>query len=123
MTIPGADASRAWHFNELRASLQALAMPASTGPSLFPEFAVKAGELASNFDHWASLVRSHYQAQLSNAQVDSLAAISQKLSTMSRDGADFDADLWTESALSSSPHWDDVRRLALGALEAFGDVS
>ena len=38
---------------------------------------------------------------------------------MSRDGAEFDADLWTEAALATSEHWADVRRLALSALDAF----
>ena len=39
--------------------------------------------------------------------------------TMSRDGAEFDPNLWTDAALSSSPQWDDIRRLAAAALELF----
>jgi hypothetical protein len=121
MTIPEADTSPAGHLNELRASLRALAMPASTVPALFPEFAVRPDDLASSFEHWASVVRGDDQRPLSPAQADCLAAVERKLSTMSRDRADFDADLWTETALGSSPHWDEVRRLALAALDALGD--
>jgi hypothetical protein len=36
---------------------------------------------------------------------------------MSRDGADFDADLWTDTALRTSEHWAEVRRLASAAIE------
>jgi hypothetical protein len=38
---------------------------------------------------------------------------------MSRDGADFDADLWTDEAIRTSVHWRDVRALAAAALAAF----
>jgi hypothetical protein len=122
MTTPEANASRGEHFHELKMSLQGLAMTASQQPELFPEFVAKADELASSFDHWAAVVRNQHGGELSSTQVDCLAAIGRKLSTMSRDGADLDADLWTESALSSSPHWDEVRRLAMAALDAFGEV-
>jgi hypothetical protein len=39
---------------------------------------------------------------------------------MSRDGSEFDVDLWTDAALSTSELWADVRRQALAALDAFG---
>jgi len=119
MTIPDENALRSWHFRELKWSLQALAIAASDQLKLFPEFVVKADEMALAFDHWASLVRSSYESELSRSQSDSLAAIAQKLATMSRDGAEFDLELWTDSAPSSSAHWDDVRMLATSALEAF----
>ena len=62
---------------------------------------------------------SDYGADLSRPQRDLLAAIDGKLATISRDGAQFDAELWTED-LSTSQHWADVRTLATSALEAFG---
>lgn len=123
MIIPEEHDLRSSHFKELARSLQALAIAASDQLALFPESAVKADDLARDFDYWASLVRGQYVTELSASQVDALTAIDQKLATMSRDGAEFDPDLWTASALSSSPQWDDVRRLAAVALEAFaGDT-
>jgi hypothetical protein len=87
--------------------------------TLFPELVVKADELAFDFSHWAEMVRDHYVDELSEGQAGSLAAIEQKFATMARDQAEFDAELWTEAALRSSAHWEDVRRLAASALDAF----
>jgi hypothetical protein len=110
---------RAWHFKQLRWSLLALAQADSVQPSLFPEQASKPDDLAFAFDHWANVVRETHGADLSDDQVASLDAIAAKLATMSRDGAEFDVDLWTDAALTTSEHWADVRRLALSALETF----
>ena len=120
MAIPEDGAQRAWHFKQLRWSLQSLATAGSDQPTLFPDHVARPDDLAFDYDHWASVIRSEYEAELSRAEVDALAAIDQKLATMTRDGAEFDAELWTEAALTSSEHWADVRRLATLALEAFG---
>jgi hypothetical protein len=114
------DGDRSSHFSQLRWSLQGLAIAGSEQRPLFPEYMPGADDLAFDFDRRASVVRSRYEADLSRSQSDSLAAIEEKLATMSRDGAEFDVELWTEAALSSSEHWADVRRLACAALEAFG---
>jgi hypothetical protein len=37
---------------------------------------------------------------------------------MSRDGAEFDADIWTDEAVRTSADWADVRRLAAAAVDA-----
>jgi hypothetical protein len=113
-------AQRGWHFKRLRWSLQSLAAAGSEQPTLFPEHMMKADDLALDFDHWASFVRATYERDLSAAQADALAAIDRKLSTMSREGAEFDLDLWTDAALRTSELWADVRLLAAAALEAFG---
>jgi hypothetical protein len=113
------NAQRSWHLKQLRWSLQGLAAAGSEQRTLFPDHAAKPDELAFHYEHWASVVRGHYEGELSPAQIESLAAIDRKLATMSRDGAEFDADLWTEAALNSSEHWADVRRLASSALDAF----
>jgi hypothetical protein len=120
MVILEESAQRAWHFKQLRWSLQSLATAGSTQPTLFPDHAVTPDDLAFDYDHWASVIRGHYETELSGAEVDALAAIDQKLATISRDGAEFDAELWTEAALTSSEHWADVPRLATAAIEAFG---
>ena len=120
MAVPEEIALRSWHFKQLRWSLQGLATAGSEQRALFPDLAVNADELAFDFDHWASVVRDHYEDELSASQADSLAAIGVKLATMSRDGAEFDLELWTDAAVISSEHWADVRRLAMAALDAFG---
>jgi hypothetical protein len=117
--MPDDEGNRTSDFNQLRWSLQGLATAGSEQRPLFPEYVPKADDLAFDFDHWSSHVRSAYEGELSPAQTESLAAIEEKLATVSRDGAEFDVELWTEAALRSSEHWGDVRRLASAALDAF----
>ena len=38
---------------------------------------------------------------------------------MARDGAEFDADIWTDEAVRTSEHWAEVRALAAAALDEF----
>jgi hypothetical protein len=114
------NALRLWHFKQLKWSLQGLATATSEQRPLFPDYVVRVDELAFDFDHWAFVVRSNYLQDLSRSQADSLAAIDHKLATMSRDGAEFEPDLWTDEALGSSVHWANVRELAATALESFG---
>jgi hypothetical protein len=108
------------HFRELRWSLQALATTDSLQPALFPEQSMSADELALDFDNSSSIVRERYAPDLSPEQAGALSAIDRKLATMSRDGAEFDAELWTDAAVKTSEPWAEIRRLALAALEAFG---
>jgi hypothetical protein len=119
MATSDEEAQRASHFRQLRWSLQSLATARSDQRMLFPDAAVKPDALAAEFDHWASVVRTTYADDLSASQIDSLAAIDRALATMSRDGADFDLELWTEAALGTSEHWSRIRTLATAALEAF----
>lgn len=119
MAIPEDNALRASHFTQFRWSLQALALTDSAQRTLFPDHAVTADALALDFDQWASVVRDNYEHELSRRQLESVAAIERKLTTMSRDGAEFDLELWTDAALRTSEHWAEVRRLATAALEAF----
>ena len=111
---------RAWDFKRLRWSLQGLAAAGVNQPTLFPEHMMKADDLALDFDHWSSFVRATYERELTVTQADALAAIDRKLSTMSRDGREFDLDLWTDAAMRTSDAWSEVRQLAADALDAFG---
>jgi hypothetical protein len=120
MITPDENAARAADFRELKWSLQALAFPASDQPGLFPQFAASPDQLALDFEHWASVVKETYEEELSSAQLDALAAISRTLQTISGHAAEFEAELWTEEAVRSSSHWDDIRRVAAAALEVFG---
>lgn len=103
----------------LLASLKALASEPSDQLALFPESITKAGDLAARFDEDWRAVRDDVGSELSRAQADALETLSARLATLSRDGAEFDADLWTEDALRTSVHWRDVRALARAAIEAF----
>ena len=101
----------------LRRVIQRLAAAGSRQPVLFPDENVSAGELVRDFDQRASVVRELDDGQLSPAQIESLTLLEQKLSTMARDGAEFDADIWTDEAVRTSEHWADVRMLAAAALD------
>ena len=118
--MPEDNALRSWHFRQLKWSLQSLAHAGSPQRLLFPDQTVNADDLAFEFDHWSSMVCRTYEADLSSSQRDALGAIAGKLATMSRDGAEFDLDLWTDAALGASEHWAEIRKLAAAALDAFG---
>jgi hypothetical protein len=107
------------HVRDLRRSLRALADAGSEQPALFPDEQLTATDLAREFDHRASVVRDALDGDLSAVQLESLQSLEDKLATMSADGAEFDADLWTDVAVRTSEHWRDVRRLAANALDAF----
>jgi hypothetical protein len=114
------NSQRSWHYKQFRRSLQDLATAGSEQLALFPDRAAKPDELAWAFEHWASIVRGTYETELSEPQIDALSAVEGKLKTMSRDGAEFGADLWTDGAFRNSEHWIEVRALATAALDAFG---
>jgi hypothetical protein len=118
MTSP--QSRRSWHFQQLKWSLQALAQAGSPQRVLFPERSPGPGDLAFGFDHWTVVVRDLYGTDLTDDQSAALDAIASKLRTLSRDGAEFDADVWTERAMATSEHWEEIRAMALGALDAFG---
>lgn len=107
-------------FRQLRSSLRGLATAGTEQSFLFSDLAVSAQELASHYDQSAAVVRADHAADLSAAQADALAAIDRKLATMSRDGDEFDADLWTDTAVRTGGDWAELRALAVAALEAFG---
>jgi hypothetical protein len=119
-TNAGQDPDRADHFRQLKWSLQSLAAAGSGQRALFPEHVAAVGELASDFDRRASAVRAAYGGELGPVQTASLSALDGHLATMSRDGAEYDAELWTDAAVRTSPLWAEVRRLASAALDAFG---
>jgi hypothetical protein len=116
---PDETALKAWHLKQLRWSLQALASSEAAQPALFPEVPHTPQDLAYQFQHWSAVVCANYDEELDAAQRESLAALERKLRRMSRDGEDFDLDLWTDAARRTHDHWKDVRGLAIAALDAF----
>jgi hypothetical protein len=117
--MPEDNAERASDLHQLRKSLRSLAAAGSDQPTLFPDDVVQPDQLALDFARCARVVDEE-DTDLSDDQADAIAALERKLVTMSRDGAEFDAELWTEAALRNSEHWAEVRTLAQSALEAFG---
>jgi hypothetical protein len=102
---------------ELTRAIRRLAAAGSGQPALFPVEDVSAMALVRDFDQRASVVRESGDDQLSPSQIESLTLLEQKLSTMERDGAEFDADIWTDEAVRTSEHWAEVRSLAGAALD------
>jgi hypothetical protein len=117
--VQNEDAERASQFRQLRWALQNLAGSGSEQRTLFPDSVAKAEELATEFDHSAAAVRTQYETELTGSQSEALDAIDRQLASMSRDGARFDVEIWSETALESSEAWREIRRLAAAALEAF----
>ena len=115
------DALREEGLRQLVASVRALASEPSDQLALFSDSIGRADDFASRFDD-ARAVFSEYEASLSRPQLDALTALSERLATISRDGAEFDPGLWTDEAVRTSVHWRDVRALAKAAIETF-DVS
>ncbi|OFW71106.1 MAG: hypothetical protein A2W02_01210 [Alphaproteobacteria bacterium RBG_16_64_48] len=107
------DDVRAQSLDQLRWSLQALALPSDAQRSLFPPFACTADELALDFDHWSETAKQ--QQTFTTEQLAALASVSALLSAMSGEN---DAGLWTNSALGL-PRWQKVRERARKALETF----
>ncbi len=98
-------------------SLQALAAPAEIQLARFPDFVVKADELALDFDDALMLMRDCPQIELTPEQVDALDAVESALDAMAGPRC---RQLWTDAALSDAAEWARVRHLATAALGVLG---
>ena len=103
----------------LTRAIRRLATAGSGQAALFPDENLSPRELVRDFDRQALAAREFQDAELSPSQLASLARLESELSTMSRDGAEFDADIWTDEAVRTSEYWAEVRRLAAAALDEF----
>lgn len=106
-----------WIFERLKHSLQAMALPATGQVAYFPDFVVKTDELVLDFDHWRYCSVGNYHAEMTAAQLDSLAAVEAHIDVPNSTG---DRSVWEESALYSHPFWQELRNLAIQSLNAFG---
>jgi hypothetical protein len=104
----------AWSLDQLKWSLQALALPYDAQRRLFPSFASTGDELALDFDHWCETAR--HQHAFTADQLSELASVSVVLSAMTDEK---NPELWSDSALAHLPRWQDVRDRARKALETF----
>lgn len=105
---------RAQSLNQLKWSLQALALPYDAQRSLFPSFACIADELALDFDDWCETATK--QHEFMTDQLSALASVATLLSEMS---GEKNAELWTDAALAQLPRWQEVRERARKALQTF----
>ena len=71
-----------FEFETLRAALQALAAPAPVQLARYPEFVVKADELALDFDDALLLVRHNRAAEIDARQAAALAALDELFTRM-----------------------------------------
>ena len=100
---------------QLKWSLQALALPADSQLQQFPDFVVVTDELMLEFDNWSSAAAGAHT--FSTEQGAALERLDRLFDQMS--GVDA-ADLATETALREHPRWHEVRELAQQALKTFG---
>jgi hypothetical protein len=105
-------------FRQLTEILRALASEPSDQLALFPDSVTRAGDLAARFDDSFRALAEDYASELSRSQAEVLDRLREQFATMSRDGAEFDTDLWTDEAIRTSGHWREVRALAGAALAA-----
>jgi hypothetical protein len=103
-------------FDALRSALQALAAPAGVQLARFPDFTMKADELALDFADALALVRHNRAREIGPDQAAALEAVDGHLDRTSSPAS---AHLWTEGAVRAAPEWAEVRRLAGAALQAF----
>ena len=99
---------------QLKWSLQALALPAPTQHALFPSFVCVADELALDFDDSLKATAPH--TSFTPEQRASLKALDDLIAQMS---GQQHAEFWTDSALASHPTWQQIRDLAQRTLDTF----
>lgn len=98
-------------------ALRALAGPVDEQLARFPNFVVKADELALDFADAHLLFEQCQQLEFTAAQREAVAAVDRLLDRMSGPER---AALWTEQALREAPEWDRVRTAAKVALRELG---
>ena len=107
------DGKKAWLFGRLKHSLQLLASQADIQLVALPDSCLKPDELFLGFNNWRMAVVNTYQSEMTPDQLSCLDAILQNFGQMGRES-------WTDSALSNSPEWKQIRQLSSRAVEAFG---
>ena len=79
---------------------------------------ISVDELALEFDDaWRAVPQLVREGKLTQQQAEAIDALDQKLNAIS---GSHNAELWMPDALQNSPHWVEIRRLALIAREAIG---
>jgi hypothetical protein len=99
--------------DELKWSLQALAMSPELQREQFPSFVCIADELALEFDHsWKTAADNHSFTPEQRSVLTELDAVLGSISGREH------AQLWTEQAMRDAPEWQQIRGFARRALES-----
>jgi hypothetical protein len=109
--VTTSEETRRWRWEQLRDSLQALAQPAKTQLARFPDFVVKADELALDFNIF-------YEAclpEMTEQQIQVTKAIDDRLDEMSGPTGP-----WSDDDLKHAEEWVEIRQLAKRAPDVFG---
>lgn len=93
-------------------ALQALAQPAATQKSLFPDYVCVADELSNDFGDALLNLRN----ELNSKDIDILLKLDNKLDSIS--GKE-NAEYWTNKALEDNEIWKDIRQEAVRILNYF----
>jgi hypothetical protein len=103
---------------QLRLAVRVAALPADQQLQSFPQGCDATYEFASDFGHWCHWALRGFQAPvLTPEQRASLTALGDRLGRMS---GPQNAELWTDVALRTHPHWAEVRQDARRIQAAFG---
>ena len=109
-----------WQRQTLIWAVQALALDATAQLALYPDFVVKADELALDFHDALTWTRDGMSTGWTAEQAAALVRLDEKLSRLSRGGPEYDESPWfSGAALSTDSRWENVRALARDTLRAF----
>ena len=109
--------NRDWVLWELKQCLRALATPGPIALSTEPDGAVKADELALDYDNFVTAALGNIPQEFTEQQREALSQVNDALAVMS---GMVNAHLWTEDAVINHPAWEKVRILSRNALEIIG---
>jgi hypothetical protein len=102
-----------WVEEQLRISLQLLAAEGQDQTSHYPPHVDIIGELAMDYDHHTSAIRTYWE--ISQEQAAQLKALQDFFYTVDDSAT---SDFWTVEALFSDPRWDEVRSMAKQVLHS-----
>lgn len=107
------------NLNNLKASLQAIALPADEQLCYFDTPVCIADELALDFGYAHDCLRSLHSVIVTDEQLRALQSVDEQLDNMS---AEQDASMWNDAALAQNREWETVRGLARSALDALREL-
>lgn len=96
-------------------SVQLLAASTDEQLAAFPaSFEGIAFDIASDFEHWLEVVRTHYGEDLGARTRDYLHQIERALALVE------ERDLWTRKAMSESAEWEEIREASRSVAQEVG---
>jgi hypothetical protein len=112
--IPIKQRGSGWSLDQLKWSLQAIALPVDDRRQLFPSFVWVGDELALDFSLWCENASKKHA--FTRERLAALAAIDAVLSKMTQEN---NMEFWDEPGVDH-PRWCQVREIAKEALIRFG---